>query len=339
MSRPDITVVLCTYNRAEMLRDALNSLMRQDTGGQFNYEVAVVDDASTDATPKAVREAAARSPIPMRYVQGSGKGMAPAQNRGIKESSADWIAFFDDDEVAEPNWLEELLACAVQARAEVVGGLVRLRLSDEEVRKISPICRAMLGETDGRRKLGKCLRKTFPGSGNLLVRAKVFQSVGQFDESMTRGGSDTEFNARLRLAGLEAWFTPKAIVHHHVPAYRLKENYLIWYSLRIGDSFAYRDFREWGLARTLIACLGRIAQASFINFPLMLLAYILGNRAEVIGRKCLLFRAWAYLRESLYLVSPRIFSQETYFSDLSMRREGNAFAASSKSADPSNPSK
>jgi hypothetical protein len=206
---------------------------------------------------------------------------------------------------------------------------VLLHLSDEEVRKISPACRSMLGETGAGRKLETCLRNTSPGCGNMLVRATVFQGVGQFDELSTRGGEDTEFAARLRRAGLEVWFTPKAIVYHHVPAYRLKESYLSWRSIRRGDNFAYRDFREWGLPRTLIACLARIAQASLINFPLMLLAYVLGNRAEVIGRKCLLLRAWGYLRQSLYLVSPRLFSQETYFSELSMRREPNAFAGTS----------
>ena len=333
MTRPYITVVVCTYNRAETLRDALNSLMLQKTGDQFSYETVVVDDASTDATPSVIREAAARSPTPMRYVQGSGKGIACARNKGIKESCADWIAFFDDDQVADPNWLEELFACAVQSGAEVVGGSVRLRLSDEEVRKISPLCRAMLGETYGRSKLARCLRKTFPGCGNILLKATVFQSGVQFNESLTAGGEDIEFTARLRRTGIEGWFTPKAIVRHDVPAHRLTESYLSWRSLRAGDNFAYRDFREWGLIRTMIACLARIAQASFINFPLMLLAYILGNKAEVIGRKCMLFRAWGYLRQSLYLVSPRFFSQETYFSSLNMRRERDAFAGTLKSTE------
>jgi succinoglycan biosynthesis protein ExoM len=332
MGRPDITVVLATYNRAQLLCDALNSLMRQDTGGQFTYELLVVDDASTDATPKVVREAAVRSPVPVRYLQGSGKGMACAQNKGIKECSADWIAFFDDDEVADPSWLKELLACAVQTGAQVVAGAVRLLLPDEEVRKISPVCRRVLRASYGHDKLVKCSRQNAPASCNLLVKATVFQTVGPFNESMIRGGSDTEFIVRLRRAGIDQWFTPKAIVHHCVPAYRLRESYLLWCSIRAGDNFAYRDFSEWGLASTLLACVARIGQALLINFPLMLLAYILGNRAEIIGRKCLLMGAWGYLRESLYFVSPRVFSQEAYFSHLSMRIELNLFAGTSKSA-------
>lgn len=339
MASPDITVVVCTYNRAERLHDALNSLMHQDTEGQFSYGVVVVDDASTDATPDTVRDAAARSPMPIRYVRGSGTGIACARNKGIKESSSDWIAFFDDDQVAQPNWLNELFTCAMRTGADVAGGSLRLNLSNEKISKISNICRALLGETGGKGKPHKYGRRTFPSGGNMLVKATVFQIVGVFDELTTRGGEDTEFAVRLRRTGLKVWFTPTAIARHYVPAYRLQESYLLWLSLRFGDNFAYRDFRELGLARTMIACLARIFQAFFINFPLLLVAYLTGNKPEVIGRKCLLVRAWGYLRESLHLMSPRLFSQKTYFSRLSFRGERTAFASSSNIVEPSNPSK
>jgi hypothetical protein len=69
----------------------------------------------------------------------------------------------------------------------------------------------------------------------------------------------------------------------------------------------------------------RIVRAFLTNFPLMLLAGLAKNRAEVMGRKCLVLRDWAYLRESLYLVSPRAFSQHTYFSRLNFRGERAAF--------------
>jgi glycosyltransferase involved in cell wall biosynthesis len=337
--RADVSIVLCTYNRADMLGPALESLVRQETHGQFRFEVVVVDDGSTDGTQVTLQKIVKDSQVPIRCLRGEGRGIAAARNTGVAAASGEWLAFFDDDQLAEPNWLEELRACAGQAGVDVVGGAVRLHLPDEEIRKISPFCRATLGETNGGRKLGKCFRKTFPGSGNMLVRATVFQAVGQFDESWTRGGSDIELTARLRRAGLEAWFTPKAIVYHHVPAYRLKESYFFWRSIRCGENFANRDFREWGLARTVIACAARIAQATFITFPLMLFAYSLGNRAEVIGRKCSILRAWGYLRQSLNQVSPRLFSQESYFSNFTFRRERSAFAGSSKSTEWRNPSK
>jgi len=316
-----------------MLGRALDSLVRQETHGEFGFEVVVVDDGSTDGTQVTLQKIAKDCQVPIRCVRGEGRGIAAARNTAVTAACGEWIAFFDDDQVAEPNWLKELHAFALKTRSECVGGARPLLLTVQELSRLSPICRPILGEIAQGNEPRKCDRKQYPCTGNMLLRRSVFDRVGHFDESWTRGGSDIEFTARLRRAGLEAWFTPKAIVRHHVPAYRLKEGYLFWRSSVCGDNFAYRDFKEWGLARTLAACLARIAQASLINFPLMLWAYILGNRAEVIGRKCLLLRAWGYLRQSLYLVSPRLFSQETYFSQLSFRRERNAFAGSSKSAD------
>jgi glycosyltransferase involved in cell wall biosynthesis len=333
MSRADITVVVCTYNRAEMLRGALNSLMCQDAGGEFGYEIVVVDDASTDATPEVVREAAERSPVPMRCVKGQGKGIACARNSGIAESRAEWIAFFDDDQTAEPDWLKELYAVALKNGSGCVGGAISLALTAPELSRLSPVSRAILGEVWRGSEVRKCGRKEYPGTGNVLVNRSVFDQVGQFDESLTRGGEDTEFVSRLRRAELPAWFTPRAVVHHYVPAYRLREGYLFWRSLRVGDNYACGDFTEWGLPRTVIACFARIAQASLINLPLMSLAYVTGNRVEAVGRRCLVWRAWAYLRTSLRLISPRLFPQEAYFSHLSMRGEQDAFASGSKSRD------
>jgi glycosyltransferase involved in cell wall biosynthesis len=331
--------VLCTYNRADLLGRALESLVRQETQGEFRFEVVVVDDGSTDGTQATLQKIAKDCQVPIRCLRGEGRGIAAARNTGVTATSGEWIAFFDDDQVAEPNWLKELHALALKTGSQCVGGARPLLITGQEPSRLSLICKVGLGEIAQGNEPRKCGRTQYPCTGNMLLRRSVFDQVGQFDESLTRGGEDIEFTARLRRAGLEAWFTPKAIVRHYVPAHRLAESYLFWRSLRVGDNFAYRDFREWGLARTVIACLARIGQASLINFPLMLLAYILGNRAEVIGRKCLLLRAWGYLRESLYLVSPGLFSQETYFSHLSMRREQNAFAGSSKSADWRNASK
>lgn len=333
MCPPDITVVVCTYNRAMLLRGALDSLMCQDTGGEFSYEVVVVNDLSTDATPEVVREAIERSPITMRCVQEHGKGIACARNRGVAESRAAWVAFFDDDQVAEPVWLKELHTVALKTGSACVGGAISLALTDQELSRLSAVSRAILGEVSRGNEVRKCTRKEYPGTGNLLLSRGIFGQVGPFDESLTRGGEDTEFVSRLRRAELPAWFTPRAVVRHHVPAYRTTDGYLFWRSLRVGDNYACGDFTEWGLPRTLVSCFARIVQAVFINFPLMSLAYATGNRAEAVGRMCLLWRAWAYLRASLRLVSPRLFPQHAYFSRLTMRGEQDAFADGSKSTD------
>lgn len=66
MKQIDISVNVCTYNRAEMLRGALESLICQKTDGKFSYEIVVVDNASTDTTKAVVEEVATKSPVPVR---------------------------------------------------------------------------------------------------------------------------------------------------------------------------------------------------------------------------------------------------------------------------------
>jgi hypothetical protein len=152
--------------------------------------------------------------------------------------------------------------------------------------------------------------------------------VGQFDESLTRGGEDIELAQRMRAAFLSAWYTPAAVVQHITPDYRLKEKYLIWVSQRAGDGFAYRDYLEWGITKTTLACIARIGQALLVNMPLLLWAYLIANHAEILGRKCLLWRAVAYTRKTLFLITPIIFRQDRYFTRLEFRKERQMFSKS-----------
>ena len=69
MKTPLISVIIPTYNRSEMLSDALESLIHQENSGDFSYEIIVVDNASTDSTKTVVEQAAAKAPVPVRYVQ------------------------------------------------------------------------------------------------------------------------------------------------------------------------------------------------------------------------------------------------------------------------------
>ena len=101
MTTPDISTIVCTYNRADMLRSALASLYDLATDGEFTYEIVVIDNASTDATPAAIAAAAAESSAPLRGVHEPQKGVVAARNRGIREARGRWIAFFDDDQLAE----------------------------------------------------------------------------------------------------------------------------------------------------------------------------------------------------------------------------------------------
>jgi glycosyltransferase involved in cell wall biosynthesis len=321
----DITVIVCTYNRKEVLRRALGTLTDQETGGEFSYEIVVIDDASSDGTSSVVAEASSRSRVPIRYLRVQAHGIAHARNTGIESTSGKWVAFFDDDQLATAAWLRELYAVAVNTGASCVGGSRLLRLPPADSPRLSTICRALLGEMNLGDRPDKCGRKLAPCTGNTLVRREVFRAVGSFDEATARGGEDIEFMARLRKAGFEAWYAPRAVVHHLIPPYRLKEEYFHWVSLRVGDNFAYRDYTEWGLAWTVMACAARLGQLALVNAPLLAWAYLVDDGAEVLGRRCLIWRALAYARRTINLLAPGLFPQEHFFARLEFRKERVAF--------------
>ena len=216
MSPINVSIVVCTYNRAELLRDALASLVRLRTDGRFRYEVVVVDNASTDHTACVIgelsqvssdeeaRSHALRGNVPSATLRGVVEprhGVSCARNRGIEEARGRWIAFFDDDQVADPDWLLRLLEMAERTGARCVGGAVRLLLPADVLDGLPAVCRELLGESVGMDVACRYTRRRAPGTGNLLVQRSVFDEIGRFDESLHEAGEDTDLYRRILRGG------------------------------------------------------------------------------------------------------------------------------------------
>ena len=100
---PHLSAVLCTYNRADRLRQALESLSRQ-TLDRDSFEVALIDDGSSDGTRELARTFEPR--LPLRYSRQRHAGLASARNHGIFLARGTIVLFLDDDDVAHPGLLE-----------------------------------------------------------------------------------------------------------------------------------------------------------------------------------------------------------------------------------------
>ncbi len=326
MPQPDATVVVCTYNRAALLGPALESLAAMQTGERFQYEVLVVDNGSTDDTCAVVAEVAGRSQVPIRHVCETARGVAAARNRGVAEARGSWIAFFDDDQLAHPDWLAQLLATAHEKNARCVGGAVDLALPAGQSRRLALDCRRVLGATPPIDTVCRYTRKRMPGTGNLLLHASVFDEVGRFDPALQQAGEDVDLFRRIRAAGIDGWFTPHAIVWHVTPAYRLTDEYFLWVSLRVGAAFAHRDRQEKGLAPLAAILAARTLQAGLLHLPRWLWRRVRGDAEGLLAMRCLLARFEGYARRGLQLLVPRLFAQERFFAGLDSRRERQWFA-------------
>jgi GT2 family glycosyltransferase len=321
MKQVDISVVVPTYNNAEMLRGALSSLICQETEGAFSYEVVVTDDGSTDHTGEVVQEVAAGSRVPIRYVRGAGGGVAVARNMGVAEARGRWIAFFDDDQLADADWLKNLVTTALERGADCVSGTGLLDLPQGHLSRLGPLCRSILGEgvhSNGATRLrGKCL----PGTGNLLISRRVFDAIGLFDTSMLWGGEDTDILLRARASGFDIWVTPNAIMHHLILPYRTEPVYLRWVALRGACALARIHYKGQGPGRMLLLCVARIGKTLLVNMPRLLLAYMKRNKAEILDRQCMVSHAIGYMHTTLFLIAPRVFTQARFFARLEFRKK------------------
>jgi len=201
---PDVSVVIPTHNRRDLLTVTLKSALLQRN---VEVEVIVVDDGSSDDTARLISAESDRRVRLVRHA--SSLGVSAARNRGVAEASAAWIAFLDDDDIWAPGKLAGQLAAAQErGRAWVYGGAVEI---DARGRLIG-------GEPPPRPEiLLRRLRRSnlMPaGSSNVVVRSATLDRAGGFSPDLRHLA---DWDLWLRLARLG----PPACVPAPLVAYRL----------------------------------------------------------------------------------------------------------------------
>ena len=118
--QPLISVVICTYNRASLLADLLQTVCQQHLP-DADYEVIVVDNNSSDATALVSQRFVTRYPH-MRYYREPQQGLSHARNCGWQAAQGLYVAYLDDDCQTLPGWLAAAQAVITEVGAEVFGG-------------------------------------------------------------------------------------------------------------------------------------------------------------------------------------------------------------------------
>ncbi len=190
---PLFTVVLPTHNRAPLLCRAITSVLRQT---YHDYELIIVDDASTDATAEAV---SAFNDPRLRYIRlESNGGASAARNVGIRAARGQCVTFLDDDDEFLPDFLAEMYRHWLGAPPSVGFawcGVRRVRLTNEGLIVLreqtwTPI-------SDASENLNTKYVHLTVGTGfGLTVRTECFQQIGLFDESLC-AAVDTDLLFRL----------------------------------------------------------------------------------------------------------------------------------------------
>jgi glycosyltransferase involved in cell wall biosynthesis len=228
----DVSVVLCTYNRADRLPAALDALLSQT--GRVRYEVIVVDNNSTDGTPAVVRSIAARSNCRVRYTFEPRQGLSHARNAGITLAASPIIAFTDDDVRVAPDWISQVKR-AFNDHPDIVyvGGRVLPDWLSPPPSWLTTAHWAPLALQDygAQKQVSGRQRAVCLVGANLAFRRQVFDEVGLFTPALGRIkdgiGSTEDHDMQLRAwrAGFQGLYEPAVIVRAEVTADRLEKRY------------------------------------------------------------------------------------------------------------------
>lgn len=234
-ARPFVSVVVPTWNRASVLSDCLASLRSQSYPSD-RFEILVADDGSADATADVVRALTGDGAPPVRYLPLSHGGPNAARNAGIAASRGDPICFVDDDVAAPAGWLEALVEGTFRhAEAGCVGGPVRLRFEAPPPR----ICEMESWIWEAELDYGPAERMVEQvNSTNMAVRRWAVDAIGPFDASLPIYGDETEWEVRLRRAGIPIAYVPAAWLWHRRTAADLRPATLLRRRFRQGVSYA-----------------------------------------------------------------------------------------------------
>jgi glucosyl-dolichyl phosphate glucuronosyltransferase len=224
VTKPLVSVVICTYNRDKFIGEALNCLASQTLSPDL-FEIIVVDNKSTDNTASITQKFIAGHPeLNIRYVPESNKGLSFARNRGIQEAKAPIITYIDDDAEAEPRFLQSITDFMQTDRTAVgIGGKVIPKYSEsEEPKWMSKYLNGFVGLTDygpSPKRFDSSMK--YPAGCNMTYTKDILQKAGGFNNQLTFRSDDKYIFFEVTKLSDKIYYLPEAMLYHNIDNDRL----------------------------------------------------------------------------------------------------------------------
>ena len=234
---PLISIIICTANRAESLRETLAAIGHCAVPADLPPELLVVDNASSDHTPQVARDASLPN-MPVRYVREPRRGKGYAYNTGMAQANGEILLFTDDDVRPPVNWIDGMCRPIASGQADAIAGGVQIA---------KHLLRPWM-ENYHRRwfAASENLAQTFVEGlvgANMAFSRKVLAKVPEFDIELGPGalgfGDDSLFGIQIVKAGYRMIGAPDIRVEHHFDPGRLNRASLLRIAEAGGRSSAY----------------------------------------------------------------------------------------------------
>lgn len=205
--RPDVSVVIVTYNTADLIGACLQSVL---ASRQISREVFVVDNASADGGVNVVRE---HFPEVRLIANEDNRGFGAANNQALKECTGRYVVFLNPDTTVESDSLRHMLAF-METNPNV--GLAGPRILNADGSLQESVSSHYPGHRYGAADLG-----ALPGDiacvlgACQIARLELLRELGGFDEDFFLYGEDQDICLRIRKRGFEIGYINEAVIMHH----------------------------------------------------------------------------------------------------------------------------
>lgn len=270
-----VSIIICSYNRANYIGDALNALYQQ-SAPLDQFEVLVIDNNSSDGTPEVFEQWRSAHPNGhFQYTTETKQGASFARNTGAALAKSEWLCFIDDDAVANKNFLENIIH-HINAHPDRVGfgGRIIPKYIPAEPKWMSYYVSSMVGNFDYAPTACAFENGKYPLESNMVVNKKVFDSVGGFNINLPGvigtlriGGEGKELFYKIMALGHKIYYDPSIIVEHVVEVKKLTKEYLYRVASGIGRGERSRTkaISQWAYMNKIIEYLFKFGAAILLG--------------------------------------------------------------------------
>ncbi|MDP4620016.1 MAG: glycosyltransferase family 2 protein [Sediminibacterium sp.] len=237
-----LSIIICSYNRASYISDALTSLYCQ-SAGLNEFEVIIVDNNSTDNTKEVYaiwRQTNTNGQF--TFISETKQGASFARNNGAAIAKGEWVCFMDDDAVATPNYVENFLK-HIQNKPDAVGfgGRIIPKYIPSEPKWMSYYVSSLVGNFDYAPIACAFENGKYPLESNMIVKKSVYDQIGGFNVNLPGvvgtlriGGEGKELFYKILALGHIIYYDPAICVHHVVEVKKLTSEYMYRVASGIG---------------------------------------------------------------------------------------------------------
>ncbi|NOV00011.1 glycosyltransferase family 2 protein [Paenibacillus planticolens] len=290
-----ISVIICTYNRSEILRECIESVLKNQVENDF--ELLVIDNNSNDNTEEIV-SLFTNNYSNVRYVKEEQVGLSIARNTGIAEATGEIVAFIDDDVVVSPLYIQAIHSFFCEHPEEVcAGGKVIPVWEFEKPEWFVKNFASIIGETTYGEKKRILKFQEVPIGCNMIFKKEIFRKTGMFNINLGIKGDELflgEENAlceKIRKLGRNIYYLPEAYVRHKVHRNKVSQDYVLRRLKLEGASMAQWHMETKKKTDVLLQYTLRFMMLWCKDIPLLLL------RRNSFALQCKVSRKREYLKQ------------------------------------------